>query len=161
MAETFTFFWDGPFSQWYPADFTEGGITYNCAEQYMMAKKATLFGDLETLKKIMEAPHPRQQKALGREVTGFNTAIWERVARAIVYQGNFHKFTQNPDLYAIMMETVGTTIVEASPVDRIWGIGLAEDNPLAYDRASWKGRNWLGIALTDLREDLLARDKAA
>lgn len=159
MTETFTFFWDGPFSQWHFADFTELGTTYNCAEQYMMAKKATLFGDLETLEKIMQAPHPRLQKALGREVKGFDTAVWERVAQAIVYQGNFYKFTQNPDLYTILMESAGTTIVEASPVDKIWGIGLAEDNPLAHDRATWKGRNWLGIALTNLREDLTARQQ--
>jgi ribA/ribD-fused uncharacterized protein len=155
MSEQFTFFWDGPFSQWHPCTFIEDTQAYNCAEQYMMAKKALLFADLATHNQIMLSLTPHHQKALGRTVKGFDKAIWDRVARAIVYQGNYHKFSQNPDLMAALTATSGTTVVEASPVDRIWGIGLAADNPLCMDRATWKGLNWLGEALTNLRNDLL------
>ncbi|SIS88445.1 NADAR family protein [Insolitispirillum peregrinum] len=158
MSETFTFFWSGPFSQWHPCSFSEGDVPYACAEQYMMAKKALLFGDLEIHAQIMAAPTPRKQKALGRKIQGFQAEVWQRVARAIVYQGNYYKFTQDPELRAVLLATAGTTLVEASPEDRIWGIGLAEDNPAALDRSTWQGSNWLGECLTDLRGDLLAID---
>jgi hypothetical protein len=155
QAEKFTFFWDGPFSQWEECTFEVDGVTYNCAEQYMMAAKARLFGDDDTLERIMEAEHPREQKRLGRMVRDFNAERWSAFAKEIVYEGNYAKFTQNADLLKKLLATKGTTLVEASPCDCIWGIGLKETDKGAKDRDKWRGTNWLGEILTGLREDLI------
>ena len=158
--ERFTFFWSGPFSQWHRSPFTLDGQIYVTAEQHMMAEKARLFGDEEILHRILATREPREQKALGRRVRGFDIERWEMSARDIVYRGNRAKFTTHRDLLTLLFDTEGTTIVEASPLDTIWGIGLAAVNPAALDRASWQGRNWLGEVLTRLREDLLAEQRA-
>ncbi len=155
MSEKFTFFWNGPFSQWEEAEFEIDDVTYNCAEQYMMAMKAKMFDDLDTLDRIMEAEWPREQKKLGRQVKGFDVERWNTRAREIVYEGNYAKFTQNPHLLEKLMATKGTTLVEASPEDCIWGIGMAEGEPGIEDRDNWRGTNWLGEVLTGLREDLV------
>lgn len=164
-VEEFTFFWDGPFSQWAPCFFEIDGIEYNCAEQYMMAEKARLFGDLETLDMIMETDVPATQKALGRQVDGFSKEIWEDDEDTengrpycwnVVWQGNMAKFGQNPYLQEVLFGTAGTTIVEASPEDHIWGIGLPEGHPGCCSRDTWQGRNWLGEVLTDVRQHLRA-----
>ena len=154
----FTFFFteQSPFSQWHPSTFVVDGVTYCCAEQYMMAGKASLFGDVEVAAEILAAVHPREHKALGRKVKAFDAAVWERERLHIVKAGNRAKFTQNEALLAALLATAGTTLVEASPYDRIWGIGLAETDPRANDPAQWKGQNLLGIVLTELREELAA-----
>ena len=157
MSE-FTFFFTeaSPFSQWYRCTFTASGNTFNCAEQYMMHGKALLFGDTECAAKILAADHPRQHKALGRKVKPFDDAAWKRERIAIVRAGNHAKFTQNADLLAKLLATAGTTLVEASPYDKIWGIGLAATDPRAKDPAQWKGQNLLGKILTELRDALVA-----
>jgi ribA/ribD-fused uncharacterized protein len=153
MAEKdFTFFWGGEFSQWHPSTFTIDNITYNCAEQYMMHKKALYFNDLENAQKIMETKSPREQKAIGRKVKNFDPVSWDEVAFTFVLNGNIEKFTQNPHLGKILLETEGTEIVEASPFDTIWGIGLGENDPDAWDKTKWKGRNLLGKVLDTTRE---------
>ncbi len=156
--EKFTFFYrtESPFSQWHPADFEMGGVHYNCAEQYMMYRKAVLFGDQEAAKKILSAYTPREQKEHGRHVHGFDKALWEDHCKQYVYEANHAKFTQNLHLLEILLATKGTTLVEASPTDRIWGVGLEEKDPRIKNRATWRGSNWLGEILTKLREDLLA-----
>jgi ribA/ribD-fused uncharacterized protein len=154
----FTFFYTqaSPFSQWYPCTFVVDGNTYSCAEQYMMRGKAVLFGDHAIAAQILAAPHPRDHKALGRKVASFDDAIWRREREAIVLAGNRAKFTQNPELRALLVATRGTELVEASPRDRIWGIGLGADDPRARDRAQWRGANLLGKILTALRDELIA-----
>jgi ribA/ribD-fused uncharacterized protein len=124
---------------------------YNCAEQFMMAQKARIFNDTETLIKIMAAKHPKEQKRLGRSVKNFDEATWNAIAEFIVFEGNMLKFSQNPELRTILIETEGTTLVEASPYDKIWGIGLSKDNPDIHDRTKWKGENKLGKVLTAVR----------
>lgn len=161
--EKFTLFWSGPFSQWHNCEFVDNKFLtgdlkdskFNCAEQYMMLGKALKFFDYETAQRIMRSTSPKEQKKLGRQVKNFDPVKWDEVARDIVYMGNYLKFTQNKDLLKLLLDTKGTTLVEASPFDTIWGIGLAEDNPLAQDRSTWKGTNWLGEVLTKLREDLI------
>ncbi len=155
--EKFTFFYKtgDVFSQWHLSTFTIENVEYNCAEQYMMQQKALLFGDNSTAEKIMQKSLPRDQKALGRQVIGFVPEIWEAKAKEIVYKANYAKFTQNPPMLKHLLKTEGTTLVEASPTDIVWGIGLTEDQPQAHDRKQWKGTNWLGEVLTQLREDLL------
>ena len=157
MKEKFTFFWktESPFSQWYPAEFIIEGVRFNCAEQYMMYRKALLFGDEEMTSKILNSSSPRTQKAHGRKIRHFVESVWEKHSHEIVYTGNHAKFTQNPSLKAALFATAGTTLVEASPHDRIWGVGLAEDDPHIYNRNTWRGQNRLGKILTQLREDLM------
>lgn len=164
MKEEFVLFWDGPFSQWCKSTFMTESIyvgteKYTCAEQYMMSEKALFFKDFETRKEIMSTDNPRIQKELGRKVKGFNAEEWSKVAKQIVFRGNLAKFTQNPELKRALMETGTKTIVEASPYDTIWGIGLGEEDPRALDRATWKGLNWLGEVVTDVREFIKIKDK--
>jgi ribA/ribD-fused uncharacterized protein len=153
----FLFFWNGWPSQWYPAPFVIDGARYNCAEQFMMAEKARLFGDEGTLEEILAAPSPREQKALGRQVSGFEEARWKAVCREVVFRGNVAKFTQNEDLRALLLGSGDLVLAEASPTDRIWGIGLAAEHPRATQRAAWPGKNWLGNALMRVREELRSR----
>lgn len=154
--EIFTLFYNGPFSQWSRHSFKVDGVYYNCAEQYMMAEKARLFEDKLAEKQIMNATHPRDQKAIGRKVENFKEKPWNAVARDIVYRGNYAKFTQNKKLKQYITETVGTTIVEASPYDAIWGIKLAKRDPDCHDRKKWQGTNWLGEVLMKVRDDIIA-----
>lgn len=161
-VEEFTFFWDGPFSQWYPCYFEIDDVEYNCAEQYMMAEKARLFGDEQTLEMIMDTDHPATQKELGRQVDGFSRDEWEDEETEngrpycwnVVWRGNLAKFGQNDYLLDLLLGTEGTTLVEASPHDTIWGIGLAEGDPGCSSRLAWRGMNWLGEILTGVREQL-------
>lgn len=147
------FFWGGPFSQWHAATIKIEGQEYSCNEQYMMAEKARLFGDTEMLEKIMATKNPRDQKAYGRKVKNFDPVKWNEISRLVVYRANWAKFTQNDDLNTILAKTMSHEIVEASPEDCIWGIGLSEDNPDRFDRSKWRGTNWLGEAIMQVRWD--------
>lgn len=154
MKEQFYYFWSGPFSQWSASPFVINGELYSCAEQYMMAEKARFFKDWSSADKIMAATTPDKQKSLGRMIRPFEEEAWTAVRTRIVYIGNYFKFTQNKKHYDALMSTDGYTLVEASPVDNIWGIGLAEDDPRAASRDTWLGKNLLGEILTCLRDDL-------
>jgi ribA/ribD-fused uncharacterized protein len=156
--EKFTFFWKGELSQWFKRDFVVCGTLYNTAEQYMMASKAKLMKDTETLDKIMKSTSPREQKDLGREVKNFNSTLWDRFAKDVVFVGNYAKFVQNEDLLDLLLATRGTTLVEASPYDKIWGIGLEADDEEALERSTWKGLNWLGETLTNVCECIYHAD---
>jgi ribA/ribD-fused uncharacterized protein len=147
-------FWGGTFSQWFPSDFIIDGIKYVTAEQYMMARKAKLFGDNDAYREIMKSKDPAYQKQIGRQVKGFEKNEWESICRQIVYDGNYAKFTQNPVMKEELMATGDMEIVEASPHDKIWGIGLHETDPRAWDKSTWKGTNWLGEAIMQVRETL-------
>ena len=154
---TYTFFFTeaNPFSQWFPCTFTVEGIAFNCAEQYMMYGKAMLFEDRGVAAQVLAAPHPREHKALGRKVKPYDEKRWREHRERIVMDGNRAKFTQNQDLLAKLVATKGTTLVEASPYDKIWGIGLAATDPRATDPSQWKGTNLLGKILTRLRDELV------
>ena len=154
-SEKFTPFYGGVFSQWYPSPMVIDGVKYGCAEQYMMAQKARLFGDDPALRAIMSTDDPAQQKRLGKLVRGFDVQTWEAVARDVVMRASIAKFASDPKLRARLLLTEGTVLVEASPTDVIWGVGLAEDDPRVHNRERWRGRNWLGQVLTDLREQML------
>lgn len=161
----FLFFWghkaskDGSitkscFSQWWPCEFTIDGQTYNSAEQYMMAEKAKLFGDLQIFEKILKSTEPKEVKALGRQVANFDEAVWKANRYEIVKRGNFAKFSQNKELGDFLINTDNCVIVEASPYDRIWGIGLNQNSPNANNPHLWKGENLLGFALMEVRDEL-------
>lgn len=161
----FLFFWghqpskDGSIiktcmSQWWPADFEEGGITYKTAEHYMMAGKAKLFNDMDVFEKILSKTSPKDVKDLGRQIRNFDVTAWDEQKYRIVEQGNYLKFSQNQNLKQFLIQTGNKVLVEASPVDPVWGIGLAEDNPAAHEPSSWKGENLLGFALMEVRDKL-------
>lgn len=150
----FHLFWKGPLSQWHRSSFTINGRKYNCCEQFMMSQKAILFADHETFDLIMESDSPSEQKKLGRQVKNFVERDWNAIAKSVVYGGNYAKFTQNPDLLKYLLATSGMELVEASPYDVIWGIGLTADDPLALNRETWRGKNWLGEILTKVRDDI-------
>lgn len=142
------------FSQWYESSFEVDGITYLCAEHYMMAEKALLFNDEETRKKIIEADNPGAAKKFGREVRNFNEELWIKNRFDIVVKGNIEKFKQNKDLLDFIQKTNNRVLVEASPVDKIWGIGMAEDDSKITDPHNWNGLNLLGYALMEARSVL-------
>jgi hypothetical protein len=142
------------FSQWYEAPFVIDGQRYATAEHFMMAEKAALFSDLTAKARVLEAPTPGAAKALGRGVSGFDEAVWVENRFAIVVQANLAKFTQNPELRAFLKQTGSRILVEASPVDNVWGIGLAQDDERANNPNQWEGLNLLGFALMEIRSRL-------
>ena len=150
----YEFFYGGIFSQFFPCTFTEMGVTYNSAEQYMMAQKALLFDDIKTYDKIMSLSNLYKIKALGRLVKNFNQEIWDKHKEDIVFNGNLLKFSQNKKLCKQLLATGDKEIVEASPTDTIWGIGLAETDPDIYDKSKWRGTNLLGKAIMKVRNVL-------
>lgn len=188
-TDSHVFFLTGPLSQWHPSEFEArlpalGGrpeseqMTFNCCEQFMMAGKAWLMGDLATLEKIMGADDnlraatemwvakgrprylfnavARRQKELGREVAPFDAKLWEAHDEEIVFQGNLAKFSQNPDLSEFLMATGDKVIVEGAGYDKIWGVGVYWNNPKIADPANWRGANKLGKVHMRVRKALVA-----
>jgi ribA/ribD-fused uncharacterized protein len=161
----FLFFWghqpskDGSitkacFSQWYESSFKVDEITYKTAEHWMMAKKAALFNDLIALQKIVEANTAAEAKKLGREVLNYDETTWLKHRFEIVKEGNWHKFNQNKQLGEFLLNTKNRVLVEASPVDAIWGIGMASDHDNINNPSAWRGLNLLGFALMEVRDNL-------
>ncbi|MDF2269908.1 NADAR family protein [Streptomyces coacervatus] len=138
-------------SQWWPSPFTVDGVTYGTAEHWMMAGKARLFSDPEAERRILAAGHPSQAKKAGRLVRGFDEETWERERFGIVLEGTVHKFAEHADLREFLLGTGDRVLVEASPMDRVWGIGLAADDEAAADPERWRGENLLGFALMGAR----------
>jgi ribA/ribD-fused uncharacterized protein len=160
----FLFFWGhrasiGPItksclSQWYEAPFKVDEAVYATAEHFMMARKAELFGDLTARDAIVAALDPGKAKALGHRVEGFDESIWCDHRFSIVVEANMHKFSQHPRLEEFLLHTNAKILVEASPMDAVWGIGLAMDATAADDPAQWPGMNLLGFALMQVRKNL-------
>lgn len=159
----FIFFWghhpsaDGSitkscFSQWFDCRFTVDGMEYSTAEQYMMAQKAMLFGDNKIYNEIMNAFHPNQFKALGRKISGFDEKIWNENKTDIVIKGNTAKFSQNQELKEFLLNTNSRILVEASPYDKIWGIGMKSDDSGCRNPNLWDGENLLGFCLMEVRD---------
>ncbi|MBT3152859.1 NADAR family protein [Streptomyces sp. CHD11] len=157
-------------SQWWPSPFTVDGVEYATAEHWMMAAKARLFDDPEGERRVLAAEHPAQAQKAGRLVRGFDETLWRRERFGIVLEGSVHKFAAHADLRDFLLRTGersergvspaegrGRVLVEASPVDRVWGIGLAADAEGATDPARWRGSNLLGFALMEARARLRAR----
>ena len=147
----------GCLSQWWPALFTVDGWSYPTAEHWMMAGKARLFGDEAGLAAVLAAGSPDAAKSAGRRVRGFDEQRWAAARYDIVVEGNLAKFDQHPDLRRFLVQTGRRVLVEASPYDRIWGIGLSPTNEKVHRPATWPGRNLLGFALMEVRERLAAR----
>lgn len=145
---------DSCFSQWWPCRFEVDGVTYSSAEQFMMAGKARLFGDSEVLEQILSHDDPGKVKSLGRRVRGFEQGAWSAASFELVTRGNVAKFGQDGALRKHLLCSAPSVLVEASPLDTIWGIGLGASNPDARDPRTWRGRNLLGFALMRARDIL-------
>ncbi|MEV2242751.1 NADAR family protein [Micromonospora sp. NPDC049891] len=161
----FLFFWGhqperdgsvgaGCLSQWWPSPFAVDGFVFATAEHYMMWRKAMLFGDESIAERVLTAPHPHAAKDLGGRVAGFDQQTWDVHRSDIVVAGNLAKFGQHAELRSFLLATGRRVLVEASPMDRIWGIGLTRDDPGASDPARWQGSNLLGFALMRVRDVL-------
>lgn len=152
----FSFFYGGYYSQWFPSKMRINNISYCNCEQYMMSKKADLFGDIDIFNKIMNETNPKVIKNLGKKVKNFDEKVWDKVKYSIVFVGNYYKFKQNETLRKHLLND-NKIIVEASPYDKIWGIGLGKDNPIEYleNPNNWKGQNLLGFAIMHVRDYLL------
>lgn len=162
----YKFFWSGKYSNWHKADLgfrfepdTVPGIDltyykFNCVEQYMMFAKAVLFQDFESAKKILEEKEPNRQKKLGREIKGFDSRVWDEKKYEVVKLGVLAKFSQNKELREAIVSEDCNLFVEASPYDKIWGIGLDVETAANTLEERWPGENLLGKILTEVRDFL-------
>ncbi|MEV2252546.1 NADAR family protein [Streptomyces sp. NPDC050147] len=141
-------------SQWWLSPFTVDGVEYGTAEHWMMAAKARLFGDAEAERAVLVSRTPAEAKNAGRLVRGFDEEIWARERFGIVVEGSVHKFASTAALSSFLVGTGSRVLVEASPLDRVWGIGLAADDERARDPDRWRGPNLLGFALMEARDRL-------
>jgi ribA/ribD-fused uncharacterized protein len=167
-ALQFVFFWGhrpqpdgriGPSccSQWFDAGFDLDGVHYPTSEHYMMAEKARTFGDSSAIEQILASSTPEEVKKIGRRVKNFDAGIWTERSIEVVLRGNMEKFSQNPLLGEWLAASAPSVLVEASPEDAIWGIGLHRDDPRAKDPAAWPGTNLLGFVIMTVRERLFGK----
>jgi len=162
-------FWGEWPSNWYPAEFDaemmikgeKKNLHFFNSEQYFMYVKAIVFGDYEVADKILATKDPKKAKALGREVKGYDDKVWNEMRYKVMVDANKAKYSQNEELAALLTseEFKGKGMVEASPLDRVWGVGLTENDPLADDEKYWLGQNLLGKALDEVRNWLIEQKK--
>jgi len=165
--ERYRFFWGGEFSNFHTSYFTDAeGATYSCTEQYYMAKKALFFEDQYHYEKIMNEKCPRTQKKYGRKVVNFDEKKWygefadENPAKKYMYEGNYLKYTQNKKLKNMLINTaINGDLVEASPYDKLWGMGMRADEFGATCKRFWRGKNWLGEILTKIRDEIIEEEE--
>jgi len=165
ITDKHVLFWGEWPSNWYKTEFEaevmingkKDNKTFYNSEQYFMFIKAVVFGDYETANKILATKDPKKAKQLGREVKNYDDEVWSRMRYKVMVDANKAKYGQNEELKKLILsdELKGKGFCEASPIDRVWGVGLGENDPLADDEAYWKGQNLLGKALDETREWLL------
>jgi len=145
----------GELSQWYRSRFHDDvvDVIYTSCEQYMMYQKALLFSDNDMAPKILNEHNPGKIKKMGQQVRNFDQEVWDVAKYDIVVNGNYLKFTQDPRLRRVLCN-IEDLIAEASPYDRIYGIGLHPTDPRTQDPEQWQGENLLGDALMEVRRRL-------
>ena len=154
IKDGFVLFWKGIFSQWRKTPFVEAGVAYPTAEHWMMAEKARLFGDTQAADDILADSSPKNAQSVGRRVKGFDQRTWNGKCFGIVVRGNELKFSQNPEAKQRLIDTGSMILVEASSFDKVWGIGIVQDDSRATNPALWEGRNLLGLAVMTVRANL-------
>jgi ribA/ribD-fused uncharacterized protein len=155
VRDGFAFFWGGPLSNWYPATFYVDDVLFYNSEQYMMHQKALVCGDFDSAKVILLHTKPDKVKALGRKIAPYDDKAWSAARFNAVYDGCLAKFHQNPALARVLLATEGLELVEASPYDKVWGIGMAANDTRATNKSQWQGENLLGLVLEKVRAELL------
>lgn len=155
VTDKHVLFWGGIFSNFESSPFKTTQYTFLTNEHYFMYCKARFFDDMETASAILTVEHPRDAKALGRQVKNFDADKWKRVCKTFMKAGLRLKFGQHPELLKELLKYPNHSFVEASPRDFIWGIGMAEDHPDADNELTWKGSNWLGQCLDEVRDEFL------
>lgn len=155
ITETCVYFYSNNdhFSNFYKSSFVVNDIEFNCGEQYIMYSKALLFKDNEIVNKILQESVPSKIKALGRKVKNYNDKIWCEIREDITYIGLLAKYMQNNDLKKLILDTGDKELVEASPYDKVWGIGMGITNPNIHDKTKW-GTNILGKILMRVRNNI-------
>ena len=168
ITDKHVLFWGDWPSNWYPPKIIvkQDGKTlrFDNTEQYFMWVKAKTFGDDEMAEQIrIKGKDPKVAKELGRMVRNYDDKVWNEKRYDVMVEANKYKYSQNPDLKGKLLHTTlrDKGFVEASPIDHIWGIGLAKENPDADDESKWKGQNLLGKALNEVRDWLLKQDEQA
>lgn len=153
ITDKYVFFWHGIFSNWHLCKIIDPitGTEFTSTEQAFMWYKADFFRDYGTRKLIEQAETPKEAKALGRNVIGFNEEAWAIMRYPYMAYVNLLKYEQNEDCRKALIDTGNRVLVEASPYDIVWGIGLAEDDPDVTDMEKWRGANLLGFCLTTVR----------
>ena len=156
VTETHIYFWGSFYSQWAKYSFIDkdNGLEFTSAEQYMMFQKAVLFKDKDSAKAILQTQNVKKQKALGRKVKNFDPLIWDQNKFSIVTRGNYLKFSQNQDIKKELLNSGNKVLVEGSPYDKVWGVGLKWDDDRILDDSKWNGENLLGKALIEVRDQL-------
>lgn len=159
VTDKHVLFWGSIFSNFERASFIFEGKCFPTSEHFFMYQKAQFFGDKDTANKILLTNHPREAKKLGRQVKNFNSEEWSAVCREYMKQALRLKFSQNKDMKEELLKYPNHCFVECSPYDKIWGIGIAEDDPRADNESEWLGTNWLGQCLTEVRDEFLNNSK--
>ncbi|MBQ6502308.1 MAG: O-acetyl-ADP-ribose deacetylase [Flexilinea sp.] len=145
----------GCFSNWYPAEFDYAGKHYANSEQFMMYQKVMMFCQFDLGQKILSTSDPKECKDLGKtHFPEFIPAVWEKTCYRIVRRGVRAKFQQNRDILDILLGTGNAILAECSPTDTKWGIGVDISSPARYDVREWNGKNYLGMILMEVREEL-------
>lgn len=159
VTDTHVFFWGSPLSNFYPCTIEWGGEKFLSSEQLFMWFKAIYFADEETANLILKTTTPKEAKELGRKVRGFDEKMWSTVREEYMKLALHLKFTQNKTLRQYLLQSTfdGKKFVEGSPYDKIWGIGIAWDDPTGDDESTWKGQNLLGKCLNEIRCNILKK----
>jgi len=160
VTDKYVFFWNGEFSNWHECRLPfikYKGITFFNSEQAFMWEKALFFGDMLAAQNIVKDPDPARCKRIGRMIDGFDAQKWSEVSYDIMVAVNYAKYDQSSRLRRTLFETNDKIIVEASPYDTIWGIGLRAEDDDCLDPAKWKGQNLLGKALMEVRKQLIKK----
>lgn len=145
---------NGYLSNWYPSQFTMEGVTFSSMEQFMMYQKARCFGDSNIAQKILTTNDVARIKKLGRLVSNYNESYWNGIRQIVVFEGLQEKFLQNEKLKEQLKATGKSVLAECAVKDRIWGIGLAMNDPDRLEKDKWKGQNLLGYTLMMVRDKL-------
>lgn len=155
VTDTHIYFWGDPsLSNFGPTLFEYKGHRFFNSEQAYMWEKALYFNDFDIADQILETKNPRDAKNLGRKVSNYVDEDWSKVRYQLMVDVCLAKYRQDQDKRETLLSTGNRTIVEASPHDKIWGVGWHWTDPEILDESNWKGENLLGKALMEVREVL-------
>jgi len=152
---------NGYLSNWARSPLIVKGQAFNCVEQYIMWSKAVIMSDGTREAEILATTDPQRQKRLGKSVHPWNKALWARHRSQVLYTAVKAKFSQNEGLRCRLLATFPRPMAEASPSDKVYGIGIAPDDPRAQDPENWRGENLLGQVLEQVRTELLEEQQTS